>query len=513
MNKNENAVKTIPLLSGAKPCQTVDLPEENRTGVLEVAHTAEWYAAQCDLSAYSKQTVTIKFSADVKRVGASGDLRWQLNNAKYPCVGNNIKKAAADRWHKMWGEWTGVLDNPSSVLYLCTWRNNSEITTYYIDNFTVQIIVNPEVRKVVATQKPLGDMAKYLKGLLPANIPAAYSLKSMFTNISNEDNIRNGILSLRDFLNQLFDRLIVDGGQYEKQKNEKDHLDKHPNLLDGYPFIYYVKSVLINIGYHSALTGNGDSMTLSDWKLLTDAISKEGYPTTAKISAPKVMECLRFLATCGFCFEGFDLDVAKPDKSNAKPFEIIYPDDSAMLIGLKVMATAQREFHIKGKEDIFLRCDYKILSNEEQDVIDTLRDTIHPLPAKAQAFVLKLHRHYLGAGLACQVKISTLGNLFSYMYKSHVLWEYSSSFYNGSRIFFKAPNLHTYHEAVGQYPLLLQELISKGYGCEKKRFGQPCQSGCHGYSIPLNDSFLELSKDIEMWIEIELSYLQGKHRK
>ncbi|MCL2577297.1 MAG: hypothetical protein FWE27_04520 [Defluviitaleaceae bacterium] len=507
MSQKENALKSVMPLSGANPCQTVDLPEENRTGVLEIKNTAEWYVVQCDLSEYSQQYITIKFSADVKRVGASGDLIWQINNKNYPRAGNLIKKAATDTWHKMWGEWTGVLEDSHPLLYLCTWKNNSEKTTYYVDNFNAEIIVNPDVKKAITTQRPLSDMAKYLKSSVPVNIPAAYSLKSMFTNISSEEEIRNGVLAFRDFLCQLFDRFIEDGSQYEKQKKENAALEKHPNLLDGYPFIYYVKSVLINIGYHGNLTERRDLMTLSDWKLLTEAISSDGYPTKTKISASKVMECLRFLTLCGIHFDGIDLDIEKPNKSNVKPINITYPDDSAILTGLKVMATAQRELHIKGKEDTFLRCDYRVLSNEEQDIIDTLRDYIYPLPAETQEFLLKLHRHYLSIGLNCQIKISTLDVMFSYMYKSDVLWEYSSSFNSGYRIFFKAKNIHKYYDVISQYPLPLQAIISKGFGCEKKRFGQPCEQGCHGFSIPLNNSFSEISKYVEAWIDKEFSNL------
>ena len=513
MSQNENPGQLITLLSGADPFETYDLPEENRMGVIEVSNTAEWYIVQCDLSAYANQYVNIKFSADVKRVGVAGDLRWQLrNNNKYPPVGNHIRKAAPGVWHKMWGEWTGVLEDSSPVLYLCTWKNFSEITTYYVHNFTAEIILNPEVKKVPVTLRPLSEMAQYLKGLLPDHMPA-YPLKPMFLNISGEESLRNGILSFRNFLLKIFDLLIADGSRYDKQAKEQYGTEKHPNLLTGYPFIYYVKSVLINIGYHGVLNKSGDAIMLSDWKLLTDAISNEGYPTTAKISAPKVMECLRFLASGGVCFDGFDPDTAKPNKANETPFVITYPADSAMLNGLKVMAAAQREFHIKGNEDFFLRCDYRILSETEPDVADILKNYSKDLSEKAQAFLLKLHRHYLDSGLICQVKIATLGAMFSYMYKSHILWEYSSTFYSGNRILLKAPNLHKYFNDTEHYPPLLKDKIAMGYGCEKKRFGQPCQKGCHGFSLPLNDTFLAISEDIETWIATEFSLLLTASRK
>ena len=38
------------------------------------------------------------------------------------------------------GEWTGVTDNDVPSLDLSTWENNSDITTYYIDNFEIEVI-------------------------------------------------------------------------------------------------------------------------------------------------------------------------------------------------------------------------------------------------------------------------------------------------------------------------------------------------------------------------------------
>lgn len=46
-----------------------------------------------------------------------------------------------------------------------------------------------------------------------------------------------------------------------------------------------------------------------------------------------------------------------------------------------------------------------------------------------------------------------------------------------------------------------------GYGCERKKIGEPCQKGCHGFSFPLDDSILDMSRNIELWIDKELSCL------
>ena len=118
----------------------VNMPEENRTGVIRVVNPVDWFVIHIDLDEYEGQTVTIKFSADVKRIGAAGTLRWQINNKTYPIIGKAISGAKTDVWHKFKGEWTGTLIGSPPCIYLSTWRNDSERTTFYIDNITLEVV-------------------------------------------------------------------------------------------------------------------------------------------------------------------------------------------------------------------------------------------------------------------------------------------------------------------------------------------------------------------------------------
>jgi len=67
-------------------------------------------------------------------------------------------------------------------------------------------------------QKPISEIAKYLKDLIPANIPETYALKPMFENVASEEDIRNGVVAFRDFLYLFCDHLISDGHLYFKLK-------------------------------------------------------------------------------------------------------------------------------------------------------------------------------------------------------------------------------------------------------------------------------------------------------
>jgi hypothetical protein len=95
-----------------------------------------------DLSDYQGQEITVTFSAQVKRVGAAGNLDWQINNSDYPSL-KRITGAAENTWHSMSGTWTGTptgnSDNPKPMFYLSTYLNSSGDTTYYIDNFTITV--------------------------------------------------------------------------------------------------------------------------------------------------------------------------------------------------------------------------------------------------------------------------------------------------------------------------------------------------------------------------------------
>ena len=209
--------------------------------------------------------------------------------------------------------------------------------------------------------KTLSDMARYLKSLLTEKIPGEYAINPLFNGIANDEHLRDGVLALREFMGQLYDLLITNSLQYEKPTVRAD---KNPSIAVDYPFIYHVKSVLLNIGYHGMLTG--DALTFSGLKTLTPIICCEGMAAKTKISAPKLITCLRFLNDCGMYFEGFDLYADKIHIENEKLIEVTYPDNPGLLIGLKAMSVAQRTLRWKTKDEIFLRCDYRALTNDKK---------------------------------------------------------------------------------------------------------------------------------------------------
>ena len=360
-------------------------------------------------------------------------------------------------------------------------------------------------------QKTISEMALFMKSLLPLEIPGIYAVNPMFENISDENTIRKGILAYRDFLYVLYDNLTANGNLYDKPLDKREEDDAHHvSLKPAYPFIYYIQNVLFNLGYHGELT-NDNAIIVENWKTLTMGILYGKWQSKDKVSTLKLVDCLKLLSNCGIHIVGTDLETAKPFMSKPGVLEISYPDNPDMLIGLKVMAIANKELTVdKEIENILLRCDYRVVKNEKTDMVSFLKDTMHSLSADVQNFILNLHQRYIEEGMKCILKASVFGISFTYFHKNKEVWMFSTAINTGRRILIKANRTHEYTDVIGGFPLHLQEKIAKGYGCEKKKYGEPCRKGCHGFSFVLDDSILDISRNIEIWIDNELSCLRGK---
>ena len=84
--------------------------------------------------------------------------------------------------------------------------------------------------------------------------------------------------------------------------------------------------------------------------------------------------------------------------------EAAYPGKPVMLTGLKALSIADMELRTDRRywgDNNLLRCDYRLLKSKEPDMLDVLRDLLHPLPDAVQDFVVALHRRYVDMGLTC----------------------------------------------------------------------------------------------------------------
>ena len=370
----------------------------------------------------------------------------------------------------------------------------------------------------VNIQKSLSDVSNYLKGLVPVNIPESYGLSRRVCNLLDERSIRNGVNSFKNFLIFVYDKLITEGSKYEKISKSKEKEDMHASLSDSYPFLNNLRSILFILGYYGRFSEDGATVLLENGQLLNSIIRVNGRILKSKISSSDLFKCISFLAECGFNITGINLEdeAQKVDISIIETVIFSFPQKPDMLIGLKVMAVAQKDLFTKGNGDILMRCDYRVLSEEEKDVDSVLKDFVNPLDIEVQNFILHMHKHFIEAGLVCKINVFLLDVWLIYLDKNKEVWTLSASMDSGYRMLVKTKNMHMYSDTIEQFPLTLQEKIKRGYGCNRKLFGEPCQKGCHGYSFPLETSILDISSEIKVWLDKEVSSnkrRQGKLKK
>ena len=131
--------------------------------------------------------------------------------------------------------------------------------------------------------RPISEVAKYQKNLIPVNIPEFYSLKPQFMSIADESHIREGIVAFRDFLLLFCDILITDGHLYAKAP-------KKPTSIADYPFLFNITNLLVDIGYHGKLIAGDNSLMVSQLPLCTVTIDKTGKKIQPKISAANMLK-------------------------------------------------------------------------------------------------------------------------------------------------------------------------------------------------------------------------------
>jgi len=338
------------------------------------------------------------------------------------------------------------------------------------------------------TIKPISEVAAYLRNLIPPGVLESYALKPRFDNVANADDIRSGVIAFKDFINIFCDRLISDGHLYAKAP-------KKPSSMADYPFLHNVTNLLVDMGYHGKPAEDGSSLLIGELPLCS-------LPKP-KISPSAQAECKQFLTLCGFTFDGQ---------------EVSYPSNPVLLVGLKPLSIADMELRTDRRywnDNNLLRCDYRLLKADKSDILDELRDFLHPLPKKVQSFVVALHKRYVDVGLTCiNTRLGEVTFAYANIGNSHKqlaprdiygkrIYAISYSLKNGYNLFVRTKKTEKYADVIKTFHASLQEKIAQGYGCDRK-YGERCQHGCQGIRIPLDNSVLDIAKDIEIWLDNEM---------
>ncbi|MHC5374339.1 hypothetical protein ACYSNU_11130 [Enterococcus sp. LJL120] len=174
------------------------------------------------------------------------------------------------------------------------------------------------------------------------------------------------------------------------------------------------------------------------------------------------------------------------------------------------MAFAEAQRGNLNNQDIFFRCDYHSLENKQIEPDRILTDTISSLSKEIQDFVSELNERYIAQGLTSIIEIKGFHIYIRYCYKRKDVFGLNASLNNGFHLNVKPLKTENYHELIQTLPNYLKEKIEAGYGCGRKRTIARCDGGCRGMTIPLDDTILDLKKDIITWFDQEISWRNKK---
>lgn len=99
-------------------------------------------------------------------------------------------------------------------------------------------------------RKTLQDLAKYLKEIVVPETDEAYAINPIYANVSDEGNIREGVIAFREFLIRLYDVLYTQEEVFDSSKKVAHEYENRTTLSVYYPYLHNVRTILMNIGYH-----------------------------------------------------------------------------------------------------------------------------------------------------------------------------------------------------------------------------------------------------------------------
>jgi hypothetical protein len=349
-------------------------------------------------------------------------------------------------------------------------------------------------KEKVKMRKNIKDLALYLKDIIVPESHEIYPVKPILEDFIDDIIIRTGVNEFRIFLIKLFDLLIAEGDAYDNYKKIPHEYENRITLSVNFPFLHNVRTIMMNLGIQGVFKENKDYLFCNS--NLFDP----------RVSISKSIEALKFLIVCGLEFDGVNLD-DKKTLLETNVIKVSYPKNPQMLIGLKVMAIAEVRYGSLVKQDVFLRCDYRVLINEAIDIKTIIKEIIKPLSIDLQNFVLSLHQHSINKGYKTIVEIKGFWIYIKYLYKRKEIWGLNTSLNNGLHINIKATNMPKYPAIIETFPKIMKDVISKGFGCGRKisSIGH-CNGGCRGMTMQLDNYILDLSDDIIKWFDAEIVF-------
>lgn len=353
-------------------------------------------------------------------------------------------------------------------------------------------------------------MANYLKSILPTEIKGVINSSPDYLEFIDEDSIKDYVSSFIENMHVIYDT-VLDLSANLDVSLKKDLSKDHISLANSFPILYCLKSVLFNIGYYGELTKEKTKIKLESIEQIRPLVNGQGVRMKAKMSKSKLSIVLNILKKSSFTSNLFDSDNDEVGFLSSGNIFFEYKQDPKFLKALKMMAQAEKKESIKGRHNIFLRCDYDVFLSSDSNVNESFEKLIKPLSEIQKEYIRKLHSMMISTGMSCKLDVFYLNIRMIYSIGKREVLTISQSIESGYRILIKAKKVDKYLAKISHFPEYLLKKIKKGYGCDKKLFGENCQSGCHGYSFKITD---ELEKDIhyiEEWLLLEYNH-SGKQK-
>jgi len=344
----------------------------------------------------------------------------------------------------------------------------------------------------------VGHLARYIDKLLPVTLPNELTFKEVYRQGGTSDLVWSGIEAYKEFLSKLLKALDEDPDLSVILKKGKEKFSDEVTLSTEFPMVNNIKSVLLNLGMRGVLSEDKTCLLIEGWDQLSLKYSLNKNSTT-KISKSQMIKTLKFMSHLGLNFTGLDLGDKNLDTSSSSPIEVTYFKNNHMLLGLKTLGLGHEREGSRKNDDILLRCDYRsLLEDVDQVSITAFLDL---LPEDHQASIKKIHDHSLLSGLTCDQDKGFLCHHLIYSYKRKEVWRLSASFYQGYRLKLKTKHQDKYQDLIETFPQGLRDLIKEGYGCDRKQGSGHgnCQKGCEGFRLMIDDSLVDQLDTIKIW--------------
>lgn len=352
-------------------------------------------------------------------------------------------------------------------------------------------------------------MANYLKSILPTETKGIINPSPYYLELIDEGLINDFVSSFIENMHVIYDT-VVDLSTELDISLKKDLSKDHISLANSFPILHSLKSVLFNIAYYGELSKENTKIILESIEQIRPLVNGQGIHMKEKISKSNLSIVFNILKKSGFTSDFLDLDNDKDILLSSGNIFFEYSEDPKFLLALKMMAQAEKKEAKKGRHNIFLRCDYDVLLLSDINVNKSFEELIKPLSEAQKEYIRKLHSMMISTGMTCKLDVFYLNLRMIYSIGKREVLTISKSIESGYRILIKAKKIDKYLAKISHFPDYLLKKIKKGYGCNKKLFGENCQSGCHGYSFEIID---ELETDIhyiEEWILLEYTHSGNK---